>query len=157
MIALRMFLKKLFILTVLLILSGCQTVDLRGQFISDNVVNEINSKKLNKSEVINLVGTPTYVPDYTDNTWYYIQRSLTRRAWFEPKVVSQRIVQIAFEKNNKVIGAILQKDTQKEDIKIEPSYTKTYGTEKNIIQSFVKNIARFNKTIDRTTKQKKER
>jgi sulfur relay (sulfurtransferase) DsrF/TusC family protein len=83
---------------LLLILSGCQSVDVRGQFVSDSAIKQINSKKPNQEQLIDMIGTPTYVPDYSENTWYYIQRSLSRKAWFDPKVVQKRIVKITFAK-----------------------------------------------------------
>lgn len=157
MMALKMFFRQLFALTIFIALAGCQSVDVRGQFVSDKALNEINAKKPNKSEVVDLIGTPTYVPDYTENTWYYVQRSLARRAWFDPKVVNQRVIQITFNNNGRVIEAILEEDTQKVNIKTESSYTKTYGTEKNGIQKFVKNLGRFNKTTDGATRRKKKK
>jgi outer membrane protein assembly factor BamE (lipoprotein component of BamABCDE complex) len=139
---------------LLLILTGCQSVDVRGQFVSDSAIAEINANKPNQEQLINLIGTPTYVPDYSENTWYYIQRSLTRRAWLDPKVVQQRIVKIDFNKNKKVIEAILLKDSQDEFIQANSTYTKTQGTEQSGVQKFVKNIGRFNKTTNSTSRRK---
>jgi outer membrane protein assembly factor BamE (lipoprotein component of BamABCDE complex) len=139
---------------LLLILTGCQSVDVRGQFVSDSAIAEINATKPNQEQLVNMVGTPTYVPDYSENTWYYIQRSLTRRAWLEPKVVQQRIVKIDFSKDKKVLEAVLLKNSQDEFVKANSSYTKTQGTEQSGVQKFVKNIGRFNKTTNGATRRK---
>lgn len=139
---------------LLLILSGCQSVDVRGQFVSDSAIKQINSKKPNQEQLIDMIGTPTYVPDYSENTWYYIQRSLSRKAWFDPKVVQQRIVKITFAKNKNVSEAFLLKNSQNEAISANSSYTKTQGTEQNSLQKFVKNIGRFNKTTNGSSKRK---
>jgi len=138
----------------LLILSGCQSVDVRGQFVSDSAIKQINSKKPNQEQLIDMIGTPTYVPDYSENTWYYIQRSLSRKAWFDPKVVQQRIVKISFAKNKNVSEAILVENSQNEAIAANSSSTETHGTEQNGIQKFVKNIGRFNQTTSGTKKRK---
>ncbi len=156
MMNLKKHLTPLLTIITLLILSGCQTIEVRGQFVSDNAVEEINNKKLSKEEVSNLVGTPTYVPDYTSNTWYYIQRSLSKRAWFEAKIVTQRVVKVTFNKD-KVIEATLLTDMQNENITTHNHYTKTHGTEQNGIQKFVKNIGRFNKTTDGSNRRKKKK
>jgi hypothetical protein len=37
---------------MLLLLSSCQSIDVRGQFVSDNAIEEINSKKLTQDEII---------------------------------------------------------------------------------------------------------
>ena len=148
---------RLFTVIILLTLAGCQTVDVRGQFVSDEAVNEINTKKPGKNEVIDMIGTPTYIPDYTKNTWYYIQRSLSKRAWFDPKVVKQRVVKIMFNSKSKVLEAVLLEDLQNENITALGHYTKTHGTEQSGIQKFVKNIGRFNQTTNSSNRRKKKK
>ena len=147
----------LFTVIILLILAGCQTVDVRGQFVSDEAINEINTKKPDKNEVIDMIGTPTYIPDYTKNTWYYIQGSLSKRAWFDPKVIKQRVVKIMFNSKSKVLEAVLLEDLQNENITALGHYTKTHGTEQSGIQKFVKNIGRFNQTTNSSNRRKKKK
>jgi outer membrane protein assembly factor BamE (lipoprotein component of BamABCDE complex) len=146
---------KAFFLIILMLLSGCQSVDVRGQFVSDSSLEEVNAKKPSQDELIDLIGTPTYVPEYSPNHWYYIQRSLAKRAWFDPKVVEQRIVKITFTNQGKFVEAVLLSDMHDEHIQVDSKYTKTQGTEQTGVQKFVKNIGRFNKTTD--GKKKKQR
>lgn len=138
----------------LLIISGCQSIDVRGQFVSDSVIEQINVKKPNQEELIVMAGTPTYIPDYSPDTWYYIQRSLARKAWFDPKVAQQRIVKITFTKDKRVREAVLLENSQNESIVLNNSFTKTYGTEQSGIQKFVKNIGRFNQTTNGSSRRK---
>ena len=149
------YLHKLLPTIFLILLAGCQSIDVRGQFVSDEAIKQINSQQPTKVELIALVGTPTYVPDYSKNTWYYIQRSLAKRAWFDPKVVKQRIVKVVFN-GDKVQEAGLLSDGKNEKISSQSNYTQTYGTQQNGIQKFVKNIGRFNKTTDGTKRKKKK-
>jgi outer membrane protein assembly factor BamE (lipoprotein component of BamABCDE complex) len=146
---------KLISLIFLILLAGCQSIDVRGQFVSDEAIKQINSQLPNKTQLVELIGTPTYVPDYSKNTWYYIQRSLAKRAWFNPKVIKQRIVKVVFN-GDKVQEAGLLNDSQNEEISAQSSYTQTYGTQQNGVQKFVKNIGRFNKTTDGTKRKKKK-
>ncbi len=141
--------------SMLLTLCSCQTIESRGQYVDDNLLDTLKEKRFNKSKVEDLIGTPTIIPDYTPNTWYYVQRSLARRAWFEPKVMEQKIVKITFNKKNVIEEVLVLSDSHKDDITIMGEYTKTYGTELNGLQKFVKNIGRFNKTTE--GKKKKNR
>lgn len=141
----------------LLVITGCQSIDVRGQFVSDSAIEQINIKKPNQEELVSMIGTPTYVPDYSSSTWYYIQRSLARRAWFDPKVVQQRIIKITFGSNKKVSEAALLKDSQNESIIANSTYTKTHGTEQSGIQKFVKNIGRFNQTTSGSSRRKSKK
>jgi outer membrane protein assembly factor BamE (lipoprotein component of BamABCDE complex) len=138
----------------LLIISGCQSIYVRGQFVSDRAIEQINIKKPSKEELMNVIGTPTYVPDYSAGTWYYIQRSLAHRAWLDPKVIEQRIVKITFATNKRVSQAVLLKDAQNEVIVANSAFTKTHGTEQTGIQKFVKNISRFNQTTNGSGRRK---
>lgn len=139
---------------LLLTLSGCKTIDVRGQNVDEDAIRQLENKKMTKSEVENLIGTPTIVPEYTPNTWYYVQRSLSRRAWLEPKVVEQKIVEVRFDSNDVVENVVVLNDSQKDGIQVTNEYTKTYGTEANGIQKFVRNIGRFNRTTDGKKRQK---
>ena len=150
-------LSGLLIILSFTLLSGRQSVDVRGQSVSDDNIAKINNGNLSQEEVIELIGTPTYVPEYTKDTWYYVQRSLTRRAWLEPKVVEQRIVKVTFDQRNKANKAELITDSHNDNIAIQSTYTESHGTEKSGVQKFVQNIGRFNKTTDgKKTKQKRK-
>ncbi|MCC8417795.1 MAG: outer membrane protein assembly factor BamE [Rickettsia endosymbiont of Bryobia graminum] len=142
-------------ISILLTLSNCQTIESRGQAIDDTMIPKLENKHLSKSEVEDLVGTPTIIPDYTSNTWYYVHRSLSRRAWFEPKVIEQKIVRITFDRNNITQEVIVLNNIHKNDLRIISECTKTYGTELNGLQKFVRNIGRFNKTTEGKKKKKK--
>ena len=143
-----------FIIAISFILSGCQTLDIRGQYIDDAALKQVENQRMSKSEVENVLGTPTIVPNYSADTWYYVQRILARRAWFNPTVVEQRVVKVKFDKNDFLEEVVVLANSQKE-INIIGEYTKARGTELNPIQKFVKNIGRFNKTTDGKKKRKK--
>ena len=147
----------LLITLLFMLLSGCQSVDVRGQYVSDDNIAKINNSHLSQEEVIELIGTPTYIPEYTKDTWYYVQRSLTRRAWLQPKVVEQRIVKVIFDQKNRASRAELITDSHNDSISVQSGYTESHGTEKSSIQKFVQNIGRFNKTTDaKKNKQKRK-
>ena len=152
----KFFLAQIFLVpSILFLLCSCQTIESRGQFIDNNLLSTLETRKLNKAGVEDLIGTPTIVPDYTPNTWYYVQRSLSKRAWFKPKVIEQRIVKITFNQNDLIEEVQLLNDSHNDDIHIISEYTKTYGTELNGLQKFVKNIGRFNKTTSGKKKSKR--
>lgn len=151
-----LIIKLLIAAAPILLLSSCQTIDIRGQYVEDAAILKLEKRSLSKAEVVDLIGTPTIVPDYTPNTWYYVQRSLARRVWFEPKVIEQRIVEVKFSNNDVVSEVAVLNDSQIEGIKNTSEYTQVYGTEANGVQKFVRNIGRFNKTTDGKRKRKKK-
>lgn len=136
-----------FILPILLlfVISGCQSIDVRGQYIDDKQISTIEDKKLNKDQVIELLGSPTLVPEYTPNRWYYAERAMQKRAWFLPKVVAQRVVVVTFGVDNIVKEVEVFNDSHSNNVKVVSEYTKSLGDEENALQQFVRNIGRFNK------------
>ncbi|ABE04207.1 cell envelope protein SmpA [Rickettsia bellii] len=138
----------IFVSTIFVIfsLSGCQTIENRGQSIDDSALTKLEAKKLSKTEVVELIGTPTMIPEYSQDTWYYVERVMSQRAWLNPKIVKQRIVKITFDSRNLMQEIVVIDDSHRHDIETISEYTKTYGTELNGLQKFVKNLGRFNKT-----------
>ncbi|MGX6960842.1 MAG: outer membrane protein assembly factor BamE [Rickettsia endosymbiont of Pentastiridius leporinus] len=154
----KFFLTLISAIFILFSLNGCQTIETRGQAIEDFTLKELESKKLSKTEVISLIGTPTMVPEYSQDTWYYVERVMSQRAWLNPKIVKQRIVKITFDNRSFMQGIEVINDSHRQDLEVVSEYTKTYGTELNGLQKFVKNLGRFNKTTDgNKTKSKKKR
>ena len=137
--------KKLLITLSLIVLSGCQTIDSRGQFIDDSQVSKLENKNLTKNEVINLLGSPTMTPDYSSDTWYYASMSLARKTWTMPKVRSERLVKITFI-GDRVSGVEVSDNSRQGEINVVKEYTRSKGTEQNPMQRFVKNFGRFNKS-----------
>ncbi|MDG1436276.1 MAG: outer membrane protein assembly factor BamE [Rickettsiaceae bacterium] len=143
-------------ITAFFALSGCQTIDVRGQYVSDKDLEQVIAEKPNKDKVSEMIGSPTYIPSFSTNTWYYVQRSFSKRAWFDPKVIDQRIVKITFNKNDKLKNAVILANDYDNNISPRSNYTETYGTEQSGIQKFVKNMGRFNSTTNGRKKSKKK-
>ncbi len=156
----KIFITYIFSILAFFSLSGCKTIENRGQSIDDSALVKLESKKLNKTEVIELIGTSTMVPEYSQNTWYYVERVMSQRAWLNPKIEKQKIVKITFDANNFMQEVVVIDDSHRQDIETVREYTRTYGTELNGLQKFVKNLGRFNKTTDgnkNKSKNKKKR
>ena len=137
--------KKCLIILSLIGLTGCNTIDSRGQFIDNAQISALENKNLTKNEVINMIGYPTMTPDYTSDTWYYASMSLARKTFTMPKLRSDRVVKITFigERINTV--EVLDK-IPGHGITVVEEYTRSKGTEINPLQRFVKNFGRFNKS-----------
>lgn len=145
------FVATLFLLIVIAnTLVGCSTVQSRGQYIEDELIKEVKTKAqsqpIAQADVLALLGTPNFVPDYTSDTWYYIHRALNKRAWFDAQIQKQRIVQVKFDHSGIMGNIAIFDDTYNANTIHTTAYTKTLGTEMNFAQKFVKNLWRFNKS-----------
>lgn len=142
-------------IAILLAISNCQVIESRGQYVENSLLPMLENSKLSKNAVEDLIGTATIIPNYSPNTWYYVHRSLSKRAWFNPKVLEQRIIKITFNNNDIVDEVLVLNNSHKNDINIVNECTKTYGTELNSVQKFVRNIGRFNQTTEGKKKKRK--
>lgn len=131
---------------VMVILSSCKSVDIHGQYLDDQDVQKINSQPWTKEELFTTLGYPNFVPDYTENTVYYLYRTNTKRAWLRPKVTEQRIVKVIFDRNGKVENSLVLEDTHNESLSVRSQFTKAGGTSHSGVQKFVRNVGRFNQT-----------
>lgn len=134
-----------FLLLSIISLSGCQSISNHGEYIDDSRIKAIEKNHISKEQVLDLLGEPTIVPDYTPDTWYYVSRKVQDKVWSRPGIRKQRIVKINFKGNNVETIEINDKKP-KSNINIERDFTEAKGTEETAIQTFVKNFGRFNKT-----------
>jgi len=55
-----------------------------------------------RKEVAKLLGSPSSVTTFGDNTWYYVSRRTTQIAFLTPDVLEQRVIAINFNKKGVV-------------------------------------------------------
>jgi outer membrane protein assembly factor BamE (lipoprotein component of BamABCDE complex) len=140
-----MKLKFLLIAILTVIVSACQYPVHSGTLVNDEQIKEIEGKPFTKAEIEEKLGTPNVIPDFSENTWYYIHRNMTRRAFFLPVVHGQKIVKLTFDHDR--LNAIESVDNEHNaDIVVVKEYIRTKGTEMNPVQEYIRNFGRFNKT-----------
>lgn len=137
--------RNIFLFVLILVgLTSCQYPVFSGTMISDEKIDTAINLKFSKNELEDKFGSPNIIPDYSPNTWYYIHRDMTRRAFFTPKVVSQRVVKVTFK--NDYVDTIDVKDNEhNSDIKIVKEFIRSKGSEKNPVQEYLQNFGKFNK------------
>ncbi|MGV2432168.1 MAG UNVERIFIED_CONTAM: outer membrane protein assembly factor BamE [Rickettsiaceae bacterium] len=136
---------KILLLTLVFILSGCQSVNRRGIYLEDEKIKQIEGGQISREQLVYTIGQPTLKPDYSPDTWYYVSRTLANKSWSKPSLYRQRVVKITFK--NDIVENVEVIDTKKHpNVTIADDFTVSKGTEENPVQTFVKNFGRFNKT-----------
>ncbi len=69
----------------------------RGNLPRPHQMEQIEVGKVNKSQVAQILGTPSVLGTFDANTWYYMSRRTEQWAFFEPDVVEQRILALYFD------------------------------------------------------------
>ena len=135
---------RIVLLSLICLLAGCQSVSNRGEFVENEKIAALEKAHVDKEKVLEVLGEPTIVSDYAPYSWYYISRKAQDKVFGKPKVISQRIVKISFE--NDRVSKVSVDDKLPTQVQISKDHTPTKGTEQSVVQTFVKNFGRFNKS-----------
>lgn len=132
------------ILVLLPLLSGCTTIDIHGTEVEPEQLAKIQVGVTTKDQVRKLLGTPSSVSPFGNNTWYYMFEETERRAFFNPKVIRGNIIRIEFDGQNRVVcwNCLSEKDYQgvSHVTREEPTSGHTFS----VIEQLFGNIGRFN-------------
>ncbi len=139
-----MKLKTMLLLLLGAILSSCQYKMHSGTLITEEKIAELRDKKITKEELEEKLGAPNIIPEYSKDSWYYVHRNMTKRAFFLPVVQGQKVVKFEF-KDNLLSSIDVIDNENNSEIKVVEEYTQTRGTELNPMQEYVRNFGRFNK------------
>ena len=83
--------------------AGCSPGrDVHGHVRDPEALTEIRPGVQTRDQVADLLGTPSAVATFDDARWYYITRRTETVAFYDPDLVSQHIVVIAFDEGGVV-------------------------------------------------------
>lgn len=132
-------------LTAGLLGAGCApTQNVRGYVIDDERIAGIESGVDDKSSILDTLGSPSNVSTFGTDTWYYISRKTERLAFFEEKVLDQRVVAIQFDDSGVVAGIERYEAEDARPVAVSERVTPTRGKQLSLMQQLFGNLGRFN-------------
>lgn len=93
-----------------------------GNMPSEERISRIE-KGASKDEVAAVLGAPSAVISFDENTWIYMSSDIKRVAFFKPEEVDRNILKISFNNDDKV--ADIARLTKKDGADITPAKDKT--------------------------------
>jgi outer membrane protein assembly factor BamE (lipoprotein component of BamABCDE complex) len=127
-----------------LMLAGCTpTIDQRGNLLELEQVQRVEAGKHRRSDVLRLIGSPTTVAPFDDNTWYYIGQKTQKRGILDPQVTNEAVFIVTFGDDG-VVESIRERDGERIDVPIARDATPTKGNDSTIMQEFFGNLGKFN-------------
>lgn len=128
-----------------LMLAACTpTVAQRGNMLEDYQITQIAPGVHTRSDVLQLLGSPTTQAPFDDNIWYYIGQETEKRGIFDPEVVKERVIVVAFNDDGTVQQLRELPKGSRVDIPIARGKTPTHGNDVTIMQQLLGNLGRFN-------------
>lgn len=98
-----------------------------------------------RADVARLVGSPSNVPLFDANAWYYISNREETLAFFAPESIERQVVTIRFDDQG-VVTAVEKFGLERgEKVDIVSRETPSFGQSPNMLQQMMGNLGRFNK------------
>ncbi len=132
-----------FLIFIILCCNNCiKTVHISGHLFKEDEMKALEQTK-SKQDIENLLGTPTSVSDFGQETWYYITTKKETIAFLPDKILEQNIVSISFVQDKvDTISRYSEKDANQPHLVSE--YTVTKGNDISTAQQLFSNVGRFN-------------
>jgi len=125
------------------------TVENRGYVPDVEALDRVKPGGQTRNDVAELLGTPSSVTPFSDDTWIYIQRKTSTVAFFEPRVLEQNVVVVDFDDSGLVRD--VRRYTLEDGKLIDPVTRKTPapGKELSFLEQLVGNVGKFNTRSER--------
>ena len=135
--------------TAPLALAACAAPqELRGNLPDPDSVAQVVPGKTSKADVTKLMGSPSNISTFDNNTWYYISRRSVRDALSEPVLVGQTVYVVQFDDSG-LVKSFQQQDNNNTDVAMIPRTTPASGKELSLIEQLLGNFGKFANTDDK--------
>jgi outer membrane protein assembly factor BamE (lipoprotein component of BamABCDE complex) len=127
-----------------MVLAACgQAPDLRGNDPDKKLLSQIKPGVTDKASVTSLLGSPSSVASFDNDTWYYVSQITKNVAFLKPELLDQKVLAISFDDKGKVkqIARLDLKDH--EDVEPNPNATPAPGREFTLLEQLIGNFGRF--------------
>lgn len=132
------------ILSVAVIGACTPTQNNRGNIVDDFRMAEITPGISTRTNVLKSLGSPTTVAPFDDNVWYYIGQKMEKRGIFDPKVVEEKVVVVAFNEEG-IVDTMEEIDANRMDVPTVRRKTPTSGNDITVMEQILGNVGRFNR------------
>lgn len=130
----------------LILLGACAArIDARGNLPDPEILGQIKAGRSTRDQVQQLLGSPSSVAVFDEETWYYVSQRTETVAFLAPKIIDRKVVVVQF--NNKGVVSEVQTKGIEDGRDVNPvdRVTPTAGNELTILDQMVGNFGRFSK------------
>ena len=133
------------IIIVFTLIYNCSPrISRHGNIFSDDELKILQTTRLNKSEIIEILGQPSTKSTFSDNIWYYIFFIQKEKAYFQVKNSSNKVLKIKFDDEQNVETYNIIKNNQSIKIKTVKVNSDTSvfnrGIARELLDSFIRRM-----------------
>ena len=133
-----------FIIVFTLIYNCSPRISRHGNIFSDDELKILQTTRLNKTEIIEILGQPSTKSTFSDNIWYYIFFIQKEKAYFQVKNSSNKVLKIKFDDEQNVETYNIIKNNQSIKIKTVKVNSDTSvfnrGIARELLDSFIRRM-----------------
>lgn len=132
-------------------LSACEPMKTsRGHIEAQDLIEQIKVGSTDKEAVQKLLGSPSSISEFGEETWYYITVQKEAYGFFKPEITEQHITEIRFDDQDIVSATSNYELGDSKQVAIIEDITPTEGHSLTFIEQMLGNVGKFNKDRDRT-------
>jgi outer membrane protein assembly factor BamE (lipoprotein component of BamABCDE complex) len=129
------------LVAVMITASGCTRIrQNQGYLVDETLVTSIQPGVDNRESVAKTLGRPTFSAQFDAREWYYVTRITGQYAFAQPKVLSQSILVVSFDKAGNVEKVERRGVEQVARINPEKDKTPTLGRDTGLFEEIFGNI-----------------
>lgn len=120
-------------------------VEVRGNQPPPEQLAQVKIGASTREDVQALLGTPSNITPFGEETWHYISAITEREAFFEPVMKERKVVTVVFDRAGTVRAIDNRGLEDGKDVVPASRETPTAGKELTILQQLMGNVGRFTK------------
>lgn len=128
------------------VITACSPrVTVHGNAPDPERIAEILPGTHSRQDVELILGSPSSISMFDNETWYYIGDRHETLAFLEPEVVERKVVAVRFDESGYVAGVSEFGKERAKSVEIVERTTPTRGNEMTVFEQLIGNIGRFEK------------
>ncbi len=135
------------IASLTVVLAGCTAgrLDVRGDSIDPVKLAGIKVGQQTRADVAEILGSPSSIAAFDNETWYYISKRTETTAFFEPEIKDRKVVILQFDKKGLVSDIKTLGKADGSNIVPVERETPTVGNKIGFLEQILSNLGRFSK------------
>lgn len=138
--------KNIVLVCILLLLTSCVSEYYsHGYTFDQNNLGIIKVGQTKKENVIRELGNPTTSSDFGPEVYYYINYKTEKKAFFDPKIIEQKVIAITFDKKDTVADIAEYTIDDLKNIAFSEHMIEIKGNSITPIEQILTNVGKFTK------------
>lgn len=125
-------------------LAACEPrIDTRGNPPNPDLLAELKPGKSTRDDVADILGAPSTMSNFTDETWYYISERTETTAFLKPELKFRNVLVIRFDKKGIIEGIESRTAEDGQPVEMVKRTTPTAGNDFTLWDQLIGNVGRF--------------